>query len=213
MPSWPSCLIGFGAIAHTILDRQPGALDTHATEYLHSLASPTLDTLMGGLTELGSTMVLTVFCLVAVSLLWRQHRAAAMYLVVALFGAVILDRVLKELFHRPRPHVPWATAPPEYSFPSGHTMDSLAFYLALAIVVALVRGGRDGVVAIVLAVGLVSLIGLSRIYLGYHFLTDVAGGLLAGATWLLVAAAIFGLVIWARMWRSRSSSRSTGEGS
>jgi undecaprenyl-diphosphatase len=70
-------------------------------------------------------------------------------------------------------------------------MNSTVFYLALALVVWRLLGARWGSVATVLAVTLAVLIGLSRIYLGYHYLTDVVGGLTAGILWLAIVVAVF----------------------
>jgi membrane-associated phospholipid phosphatase len=98
---------------------------------------------------------------------------------------------MKLLFQRPRPSVPWAIPPLDYSFPSGHTMNSVAFYGAIAIIVWSVRGRRAGSVVLVAAAVLSLFVGISRIYLGYHYFTDVLGGILAGTSWLLIVLAAF----------------------
>jgi membrane-associated phospholipid phosphatase len=98
---------------------------------------------------------------------------------------------VKLFFHRPRPQLAWSHVPPDYSFPSGHTMNSVAFYVALAVIVWSVQGRRWGAVALAGAIALCSLIGVSRIYLGFHYFTDVFGGALAGVAWVLVTLAAF----------------------
>src|SRR4029079_10089592 len=86
---------------------------------------------------------------------------------------------------------PWANVLPDYSFPSGHTMNSVAFYGALAVIIWSIAGRRWGIVAVGAATVLCPLIGISRIYLGYHYFTDVIGGALAGVSWLLITVAVF----------------------
>jgi membrane-associated phospholipid phosphatase len=70
-------------------------------------------------------------------------------------------------------------------------MNGVVFYLALAVIAWSIFGRRIGVASLALAVVLAVGIGVSRIYLGYHYLTDVVGGLLAGVAWLLIVGAAF----------------------
>jgi membrane-associated phospholipid phosphatase len=82
---------------------------------------------------------------------------------------------------------------PDYSFPSGHTMNSAVFYVALALIIWSIFGRRIGVASMTVAVILTIGVGISRIYLGYHYLTDVLAGILAGTAWLLVVGFTFRL--------------------
>ena len=72
---------------------------------------------------------------------WPRGRCSS---VVAIGGSVVLDELLKLVFHRPRPQLAWAQVQPEYSFPSGHSMNSLVFYLAFAIIVGRLWSRRGG---------------------------------------------------------------------
>jgi undecaprenyl-diphosphatase len=189
------CLVGFGLIAWLV--SQPGIppIDTATTAFLHGLANPTLDALMAAATFLGSSPVLAaVVGLAVVLLLVRGRRLEAAFLVVALVGSLVLDDWLKLLVQRPRPGFDWVQIWPETSFPSGHSMDSFVVYLAIALVIWRLRGRRVGSVALILAVVLVASVGISRIYLGAHWLSDVIGGYLAGALWLLLLVAVWALV-------------------
>src|SRR5512143_447210 len=183
-----AALLLLGAIADEVHEQEAIALDALATPLLHGLASPTLDTAMRAMTTLGSTLVVgPLFVAMVAWLIWRRYRREARFLAVAVVGSVALNETLKLIFQRPRPQLEWATVQPEFSFPSGHSMNSLAFYGALAMIIWAVRGRRAGSIAAVIAGLLVLLIGTSRIYLGYHYLTDVVGGFLAGAVWLAMA--------------------------
>ena len=109
---------------------------------------------------------------------------------------------MKLFFARPRPQLPWAAVLPDYSFPSGHTMNTVIFYGAVALVIWSILGRRAGMIAVGVAVILAFGVGVSRIYLGYHYLTDVVGGILAGIAWLLVVGAAFRARPTWRRWRS-----------
>ena len=185
-------LLILGSIAEGVRAQEVFALDTWATPFLHGIASPGLDWVMLRLTDIGSSLVIVPLFAVAVGLLLRNRRyGAALFLGVASGGALVLNGTMKVLFERPRPQLDYAKVLPDYSFPSGHTMNAFVFYVALALILWSVFGRRTGVAALAIAVVVALGVGVSRIYLGYHYLTDVVGGLLAGIAWLLVVGAAF----------------------
>jgi undecaprenyl-diphosphatase len=185
-------LVVLGVVAEGVRTQEVFALDTWATPFLHGIASPGLDALMNTLTDIGTVLVIGPILAVAVAwLAWKRRYGAALFLGVASGGSLLLQGVMKLWFERPRPKLPWAQVLPDYSFPSGHTMNAIIFYVALALIVWSVLGRRVGLLALVVAIALALGVGLSRIYLGYHYLTDVVGGLLAGIAWLLVVGAAF----------------------
>jgi undecaprenyl-diphosphatase len=196
-----ACLLVFGTLAEGIRENEVFLLDTLATPLLHDLASPTLDAVMNDASTAGSIAVIPVLFVVAVVVLCARRRfGAALFLAIASGGALLLNGLMKVVFERPRPQLPWAHVLPDYSFPSGHTMNSVAFYLAIAVIVWSVAGHRWGALTLVAAVALSTLIGISRIYLGYHYFTDVVGGALAGVAWLLVTIAAFQRGPLERLW-------------
>ena len=187
-------LLVLGVIADEVREQEAIALDALATPFLHGLASPGLDNAMHAATELGSTVVVApLFAIVLVVLLWFRHRRAVLFLFLAMAGSIALNQTLKLVFQRPRPQLPWAQAPPEFSFPSGHAMNSLVFYVTLALVVWWIRGRRAGRLSVAAALAVAAIVGASRIYLGFHYLSDVVAGYLAGLMWLLVVATVFEL--------------------
>jgi undecaprenyl-diphosphatase len=195
-------LVVLGSLAEGIRAQEVFALDTWATPFLHGIASPGMDAIMNGLTDLGSTLVIIPVLLVVAALLaWRRRFGALLFLLVVSLGALALNGTMKVLFQRPRPSLPWATVLPDYSFPSGHTMNALVFYAALALIAWSIAGRRAGLLALALAALITFGVGVSRIYLGYHYLTDVVGAVLAGLAWLLVAGtALRARPAW-RQWR------------
>jgi undecaprenyl-diphosphatase len=206
------CLIGFGLIAWLV--SQPGIppMDTATTAFLHGLANPTLDALMDATTLLGSSPVLAaVVGLAVVHRVVRRRRVEAAFTVIALVGTLVLNDILKLLIQRPRPGFDWAEVWPETSFPSGHSMNSFVVYLAIALVIWRLAGRQAGIVAVVFAVVLAVGVGISRIYLGAHWLSDVIGGYLAGALWLLVLGAAWALVSRLRRGGRRDAAPGDGE--
>jgi undecaprenyl-diphosphatase len=196
-----ACLVIFGSIAEGLRRNEVFNLDPIATSSLHALATPWLDNLMNAFTTLGSSLVLVPAVVIAGLLLIRAGRAGGtLFLVVASLGSLLLNAVLKLFFERPRPIVDWAVAPTDFSFPSGHTMNSAVVYGALAVIVWSVAGRRAGSVAVAVAVALAPAIGTSRIYLGYHYFTDVVGGLLAAVSWLVIVVAAFRISPLRRFW-------------
>ena len=202
-----ACLVLFGTLAEGIRDKEIYTLDLWANPFFHGLSSPFMDGLMNAATFAGSNLFIPPLFVITVGILVRIHRpGAALFLAVASGGSLLLNGLMKVFFQRPRPQLPWANVLPDFSFPSGHTMNSMAFDLALAVIVWSIRGRRSGIVAVVIATLLSGLIGLSRIYLGFHYFTDVLGGVLAGVGWLLVVLAAFRAGPLARFWQAPRTS-------
>ena len=197
-----ACLAVFGIIAEDVHRQEAIALDSIVTPFLHGYASPTLDSVMWAITTLGSTLVVApLFILAEAALLVARRRREALFVAIAILGSVLMNGVLKLLFQRPRPQLPWAQTPLDFSFPSGHTMNSLVFYLALALIAWVIWGPRIGIPATIAAVVLAVLIGISRVYLGAHYFSDVVAGFLAGLAWLLIVSAGFDAGSWLVHWR------------
>jgi membrane-associated phospholipid phosphatase len=185
-------LLVFGFIADAIREQEVFALDTWATPFLHGIASPLLDAFMTGLTTMGSSLVLIpVYVAVIAGLVATRHYGAGLFLSVAAGGALVIDATMKVFFERPRPKLDYAAVLPDYSFPSGHSMNGIVFYLGLGLIVWSIFGRRVGIPAVIVAALLALGIGTSRIYLGYHYFTDVVGGFLAGTAWLIIVVAAF----------------------
>jgi undecaprenyl-diphosphatase len=118
---------------------------------------------------------------------WRRGRRPALTVAGALISTSVLNELLKALFHRARPPGDWLTLTSGLSFPSGHAMTSMAFFLVLAVVLSSVGPARRARPLMVTAGILLSLvIGWSRVYLGVHYISDVLAGYLFGAVWGLI---------------------------
>lgn len=139
-------------------------------------------------TTLGGTAVLTLITIVAIGyLLINGQRGAALLLLVSVVGGTVLSNLLKLGFDRPRPDlVAHLVDVRTLSFPSGHAMLSAVTYLTLGALLARVQPRRRlKVYILAVAVTLTLMIGVSRIYLGVHWPSDVLAGWSAGAAWAL----------------------------
>jgi undecaprenyl-diphosphatase len=140
---------------------------------------------------LGSARVWLIgLAAVLAALWWKRERRRALGLAAVMGGATILDNGLKLLLHRARPAPFFGLDPDTFSFPSGHALFSLCFYGTMAAIFASqVRNAGWRVAIWTGALALVLCIGLSRIYLGVHYPSDVMAGYLIGGAWLSVACA------------------------
>src|SRR5262245_17323692 len=157
--------------------------------------SAPLVTAVKAVTWLGSSGVLwTVVLAAAVILALRRRWRLAVYLLVTGSGALVLDPVLKSLVGRLRPVVaqPFAHGAGN-SFPSGHSLGSIVCYGAVLLVFLPAARGRWRTTFITVTVALVALIGISRVLLGVHYLSDVLGAWAIGITWLGITAVAFEL--------------------
>ena len=137
-------------------------------------------------TALGGVGVLALITLaVVVYLLLMRKRRAALMLVVAIGGGILLSSLFKAGFDRPRPDlVAHLSQIYTASFPSGHSMMSATTYLTLgALLSPLHRDGAVKLFFLFAAVVITVLVGVSRVYLGVHWPTDVLAGWAAGGAW------------------------------
>ncbi len=143
---------------------------------------------MRDLSALGSTMTIgLVAAAVAGHLLLSRNVHALGFVIVSVSGGMALSSVLKHFFDRPRPElVPALTYVASPSFPSGHAMLAAVFYLTLgALLARLVLPLNERIYVLIIALLLTFLVGVSRVYLGVHYPTDVLAGWLAGLAWAM----------------------------
>ena len=182
------CLWLFGGVVEDLLTGDPLVrYDRVVDDYLHSHATPPLTKFFLIVTTFGSLEAIVLLGVVVAALLaWRRMWTLLVTWLAAVAGSALLDRLLKEFFHRPRPHF---THPllveTSYSFPSGHAMESFVAYGMLAYFAVLALRTWEWRVGVVCGAALlVVLIGFSRMYLGVHYFSDVIAGYAAGGVWL-----------------------------
>lgn len=167
--------------------RGPGPLDRSVLAWVLAHRSPALTSAMRAASTIGSTAAMAVLAVLAAAMLWRaRHRAVAGVVLGAAAGAGLLVEGFKHLYGRSRPPVAdQLVTESSFSLPSGHALGSIVVLGVLAAAVALLarrRGTR--IAAITLSAAGTGTIGVSRIYLGVHWASDVLTGWLLGAAWL-----------------------------
>ncbi|WP_196803481.1 HAD-IC family P-type ATPase [Thiomonas sp. FB-6] len=179
----------FFGVLEDVLSHDPLVLvDVQVFHLAQALRGPTTDHLMVGITELGDAAVLLP--LIVATLAWfvaRRLWLSAAYWVGAVGVAQLLAQVIKLALHRPRP-MPLYAGAQAFSFPSDHAVMSAVVYGMLAWLLLRRASPRWQRVGGAAAMTLVLLIGLSRVYLGAHWLSDVLGGLAFGVGWVALAA-------------------------
>ncbi len=178
------------------LEVRQGALqpfDDAIRTAVHAWTTPWLTTLMRGFTQMGQPAFLIVLgMLIIATHVWTGRPRTALLFFVTVAGAEVLDQLLKREFHRVRPVAFFGIAEPMgYSFPSGHALVSCTFFGVLAVVAAARTKSRARRwLYFAAASAITGAIGLSRIYLGVHYPSDVLGGYLAAAVWVLTVASV-----------------------
>jgi membrane-associated phospholipid phosphatase len=181
----------FAAIAEEVVEKETSAFDRTVSLAVHGLGSPFLDFAMRLFTEIGSLKVVVVALVLTLGDTVRRRDRRAMWSLIAVFAAAEgINFVLKNLVGRARPTLFEEIATLHtYSFPSGHAMTGTAVYGMIGVVLA--RAYPRFRTALGFAVPtLVFLIGLSRVFLGVHWPTDVLAGWAAGMTLLLVGVTV-----------------------
>jgi undecaprenyl-diphosphatase len=185
----------FAELLETV-EGEPGAFDRRALQALRNPADSSdaigpgwIEFAFRDLTSLGGTTVLTLMTAAVVGfLLVDGKRGAAVLVFVSVSGGALLSTILKLAVARPRPGlVPHLVEVSSASFPSGHAMLSAVVYLTLGALLSRVEGPpRVKIYVLSVAIALTLSIGLSRVYLGVHWPTDVLAGWCAGAAWAVL---------------------------
>jgi undecaprenyl-diphosphatase len=186
----------FVELADEVGEGETSSFDTAILLGLRSASDPSdpigpgwVEEVARDVTALGSMAILIGITLAAAGYLWLAGKRRSVTLVlVSVGGGIAFSSLFKRGFDRPRPDlVPHATEVYTASFPSGHAMLAAVTYLTLAAMLARVQPTRAlKVYLFALASFITMLVGVSRIYLGVHWPTDVLAGWTAGAAWALV---------------------------
>ncbi|MDO9396328.1 MAG: phosphatase PAP2 family protein [Herbiconiux sp.] len=190
-------------------------LDRPLLDYALTLRSPTADAVVTGFTDIAGTIGMPVIAVLAIIVLAVHRRSwTPVVLIVAAGGGSLLMTIAgKELIQRQRPSLSEAVPPYEFSpsFPSGHTLNAVVVVGIIAYLLILRRQTRRARVAIALVAVVFALaVGLSRVFLGHHWFTDVLAGWTLGAAWLAMIITAHRLYLTTREGRDYSGNSKRG---
>ncbi len=181
-------VIAFGLLADEMGEGDMGRFDAFVREGVNSFATPLVTRVMIFFSFVGDWPFLTVLgiAIFAFFLYIKWKREAVIFLITNI-GELILNFTLKGIYQRPRPEAFFGyELPPSYSFPSGHALGSFCFFGILAWLIAANVKSTMGKVEIYLTAALlIVFIGLSRVYLGVHYPSDIVAGYLVASVWTL----------------------------
>ncbi|MDA8214190.1 MAG: bifunctional DedA family/phosphatase PAP2 family protein [Nitrospiraceae bacterium] len=180
-------LFSFGEIVEDLIDKETlFYLDFKIQGFVEGIISPWITRFMVDITNIGGVYLVVITAgIMALYLLYKRHWWELFTLFLAAVMGEILLVILKLFFHRPRPS-PQIVAAHWYSFPSGHAFSAMIVYGFLIYMTwRLIKNEALRFIIFSLSIPLIILIGISRIYLNVHWLTDVLGGYAAGFAWLL----------------------------
>jgi membrane-associated phospholipid phosphatase len=185
-------LIAFIQVARMVFLQNKEAIDLRAFDFLSGFVNDFNSDVMEFFTFLGTHhfLIPANFVLIGYFLFIRRHRWYSIKIPVVSLSSVLLMYVLKFIFNRPRPLIPLLKEAKGLSFPSGHALNSVAFYgLLIYLVYRNVKHTVLKWTLIALLSFIILMIGLSRVYLRVHYVSDVVAGYCVGLMWLII-------VIW-----------------
>ena len=157
--------------------------------FIEKLRNDKLTTFMKLATKLSNPEVMIVIAIISILFCIKliKNKKLSLGIILNLAGITIINQILKFIFRRERPTGYRLIEMSGYSFPSGHAMASLAFYgLLIYITKRLVKNKYLKILLITINIAIIILIGVSRIYLGVHYLSDVLTGYSISIIYLLI---------------------------
>jgi membrane-associated phospholipid phosphatase len=205
-----ACFYLFIRLSSHLYEKKPFLFDQKVIEGVRLYSSPAMDGFMIFMTEMGSTFMLGL--LLVISMIWLFVKGkniwGMLFYFLTVAGGGLLNLMLKSYFERERPIVNQIIEADGFSFPSGHSMGSLTYYGFLGYLV--IRSKRKPLSKLGwgILLGLVIFsIGISRIYLGVHYPSDVLAGYMAGSVWLILCISLLEIVYFHKENRYQSIKR------
>lgn len=187
----------FVKITAELRENEVHSLDSSIIAAIVKIRRPWLTSVAMDVTALGSITLVTVISLIVLCLLISlKDSVAAWQLLLTSLGAGIWTQVTKSMIERTRPDdITHLVQVSGFSYPSGHSLASASLYLTIAILAARHLPTAQGRVLLFgLAIAIISLVGISRVYLGLHYASDVASGASLGIAWALLLTASFSML-------------------
>lgn len=175
----------FSYIAYNVVMDKITPIDTAVYDLVISLKSTGVTNVVRGITFLCSEIFMISLAIILLVIV--KNKGISLRLVLNMAGAALLNKIVKVIFARPRPVGINLVEESGYSFPSGHSMISFAFYgYVVYLIYTKVQNKCIKWISITILTVLIPLIGLSRVYLGVHYISDVIGGFVLGLIYLML---------------------------
>ncbi|MBS4214402.1 MULTISPECIES: phosphatase PAP2 family protein [Neobacillus] len=187
-------LAAFALMATLIEAHKIVQFDSTIISSVQGLESPALTAIMKFFTFIGSTKIVVILSLLIIFFLYKvlHHRLELILFIAVIAGTPIINSILKSIFHRARPEFHRLIEIGGYSFPSGHAMNAFSVYGILAFLLWRHIATRTGrILLIIFSTIMILMIGISRIYLGVHYPSDIIGGYFASGFWMATAIWFF----------------------
>ncbi len=190
----------FWEFAEELIEKELHTFDITIINSVQSFISFKHTKLMMYITFLGSfKAVIGIAIITMIIMLFNKKRWEALFFSIAVLGSAIFNSILKWIFQRTRPTIHPIIQETGYSFPSGHSMVAFAMYGMLTYFIVLFLRKRSAkIITIAFFSVLVLSIGLSRIYLGVHYPSDVIAGFSAGGAWLVICLIFLKIILETR---------------
>jgi undecaprenyl-diphosphatase len=194
----------FTKIARNVLNDNYFNLDVIVSQLIYGFRDPFLTQVMKFVSFLGQDIVLIPFSVIFFMFLAKKYRHEAVLFLFAIITGFLINFAIKFFIARPRPSLSPLFIESFHSFPSGHAMNSVIVYGIFAFFIfRFTRNKTLSSIAVTVCIVLVTLIGISRVYLGVHYPTDVIAGLIGGLWWIVTVLLAEKIIIFFHLFRKR----------
>ncbi|MDD4367113.1 MAG: phosphatase PAP2 family protein [Eubacteriales bacterium] len=185
-------VVCFALITYIVITGMSSGFDNAVMEFFYGIRKPGLDTLMELITYMANWETIVIICLLLICFPQTRRKAGISVSIAALLSTLV-KAVIKTAVARPRPEESFFLIEQSgFAYPSGHAMTGMAVYLLLFVLTReYITDSRKKNLLSVIFVFVAFAVGISRVYLGVHFPTDVIGGWVLGAATVIVS-----LMIW-----------------
>lgn len=189
------CIIGFIAILENVCEQEIINVDIMGYNLVSKfLISDFATPIAKGITNFGGVIFIVISTIIL--FVGIKNKKIGTAIILNLFIITFLNLILKNIIQRPRPTQFRLIDESGYSFPSGHSMISMAFYGFLVYLIYQYIKNKKLKIALIIVLSILPiLIGISRIYLGVHYTTDVVGGFLISISYLIIYTRIFKKIV------------------
>lgn len=191
-------------ITKDVLEKEVLFIDTIISQFIYSFRTPFLTDIFRFISFLGGKFLILSCTLMVGFLVWKKHKRETILFSFTILVGLFLNNVIKIILQVPRPNISPIYAADSYSFPSGHAMNSFIFYALLSyFMFHFTRRKKLSILFSIAAMSLVILIGLSRVYLGVHYPSDIIAGFIGGFWWFITVVLINKTIIFYKMFREK----------